>query len=113
MVNILLLVEVTLPGYAHKRLYSKVRRLYKDTLQNFVRDGRKNTTYVFLKDSPKGWWVALSILREGAGKLYMVKEVKYMDIPSMIMELSFKEEWSSQYEQVIEEQLEKWGLKNE
>ena len=65
---------------------------------------------MYIEDCPKGWWVALKILREGYGKLYVLREVKYMDIPSKLMELSMERRWRPEYERVIEEELSRWGL---
>ncbi|MEM1673225.1 MAG: hypothetical protein QW448_04560 [Thermofilaceae archaeon] len=67
---------------------------------------------MLLEETPKGWWLALRILKEGTGRLYILKEVKYLDIPSKIMELSFKDVWDPEYSQVIEEELRKWGVGN-
>lgn len=109
----MLLVEMSLPRYVHNQLASRARRWYKDAVKNLVRDIKSSTTFVFLEESPRGWWVALRILREGTGKLYMVREIKYMDVPSKIMELSFEEKWDPKYNHIIEEELNRWGLKNE
>lgn len=107
----MLLIEVPLPRYVYRRLIAS--KQYQDVIKNIVRHVRSGTTFVLLEDSPKGWWAALKILREGAGKLYIAREIKYLDVPSRIMDLSFKKRWRPQYSQVIEEELKKWGLKYE
>jgi len=106
----MLMVEISIPRYVHKKLRKNIRRAYNDIVKEVVRS-RSSVTRVFIEDCPKGWWLALQILREGSGRLYLMKEVKYIDIPSKVMELSMKHEWSPEYENEIEEELRKWGLK--
>ena len=108
----MLLVEIRAPYYVYKRiLLRKKQGAYKDIIKDLVRSRKSGITRVFIEDCPKGWWVALKILREGIGKLYMLEEIKYMDIPSRVMELSMKRLWKPAYEGVIEEELKKWRLK--
>ena len=110
----MLLVEVNVPNYVYKRLLLR-RKLgaYKGIVRDIVKSRKSGITRVFIEDCPKGWWVALKILREGTGKLYILKEVKYMDVPSKVMELSMKRRWRPEYEKEIDEELRRWGLKNE
>jgi len=109
----MLLVEINVPFYVYQRLYVRSKSSFKDVIKEIVRSRRSGLTRVFIEDCPKGWWAALKILREGTGKLYILKEVKYMDVPSKIMELSMKRRWRPEYEKEIDEELRRWGLKNE
>ncbi|MEM4562963.1 MAG: hypothetical protein QXI55_03485 [Thermofilum sp.] len=108
----MLLVEVLLPKYVHRRIASKLLRQHREVVKSVIRHTKTRTAYVLLEETPKGWWLALRILKEGAGRLYILREVKYLDIPSKIMELSFKDAWDPEYSQVIEEELKKWGVRN-
>jgi len=109
----MLLVEVLVPRYQHKHIVAMSKQLYKDVIKEVTRSRATHITRAFIEDSPKGWWVALKILREALGRLYILKEVKYLDIPSKVMELSMSHLWDLKYEEIIEEELRKWGLKNE
>ena len=109
----MLIVELNVPRYIYQRIYMRIRKGYRDVVKDIVKSRKSGIVRVFIEDSPRGWWVALKVLREGSGKLYVVKEVKYMDIPSKVMELSMKRRWNPEYGQIIEEELRKWGLKNE
>lgn len=112
MAIIMLLVELNIPQYVYQRI-AKARKNYKDVIKEITRSKSSGLTRVFIKDCPRGWWVALKILREGSGKLYLLREFKYMDMPSKIMELSMEGYWKPEYEKVIEEELRRWGLKHE
>lgn len=108
----MLLVEIRLPKYLHRKLANRLKSRYNDVVRKILRHAKSNTTFVLLERSPKGWWLALRILREGEGKLHIIETVKYLDIPSRVLELSFKEEWKPEYSQVIEKELVEWGLEN-
>ncbi len=109
----MLLIEVLVPQYVHNRIVALSKQTYKDVVKEVTRSRTSGVTRVFIEDCPKGWWVALKILREGSGKLYLLREVKYMDIPSKVMELSMKRRWRPEYGEEIEEELRRWGLKHE
>jgi len=110
----MLLVEVSIPAYTYKRLLRRSKKgSFKDVVVDVTRSRRSNTVKVIIRDVPKGWWVALRILREGTGKLYMLKEVSYLDIPSKVLKLSMDIEWKQEYEKVIDEELKRWGLRHE
>ena len=109
----MLLVEVNVPQYVHKRIITASKQTYRDVIKEITRSKTSGITRVFVEDCPRGWWVALKILREGTGKLYILKEVKYMDVPSKVMELSMKRRWRPEYEKEIDKELRRWGLKNE
>jgi alpha-amylase/alpha-mannosidase (GH57 family) len=105
----MILVEVLIPKNVYTRILMQMRRgAFRDVILEMRKS--KGATRVFLKNSPKGWWAALRILREGAGKLYVLKEVSYMDIPSKVLEIGMKERWSPEFERIIEEELRRWGL---
>lgn len=111
-----MLVELNVPKYVYMRLFGRKRKVspYKDVIKEITRSKSTGATRVFIEDSPKGWWVAVKIFREGGfGKLYVLREVKYLDIPSKVMELSMERNWKPEYEEIIEEELRKWGLRNE
>jgi len=109
----MLLVEMNIPYFVHNRIVTMSKQSYRDVVKEITRSKSSGLTRVFIEDCPKGWWVALKMLREGSGKLYLLREVKYMDIPSKLMELSMKRYWEPEYEKVIEEELKRWGLKHE
>jgi len=109
----MLLVEITVPQYVHNRIVVLSKRTYRDVVKEVTRSKASGITRVFIEDCPRGWWLALKILREGTGKLYVLREVKYMDVPSKVMELSMKHKWKPEYEKEIEEELKRWGLRNE
>lgn len=109
----MLLVEVSVPLYVHTRILKASKQTYSDVVKEVTRSRANGLTRVFIEDCPKGWWVALKILREGSGKLYVLREVKYMDIPSKVMELSMKRRWRPEYGEIIERELKEWGLKHE
>jgi hypothetical protein len=107
----MILVEVLIPKNVYTRILTKKRKgVFGDVILEMRRPKGANITRVFLKNSPKGWWAALRILREGAGKLYILKEVSYMDMPSKVLEIGMKERWSPEFERIIEEELRRWGL---
>jgi hypothetical protein len=107
----MILVEVLIPKNVYTKILTKKRRgVFGDVILEVRRSKGANVTRVFIKNSPKGWWAALRILREGAGKLYILKEVSYMDIPSKVLEIGMKERWSPEFERIIEEELRRWGL---
>jgi len=109
-----ILVEVNIPKYIYQRiLLRKKLGAYRGVVEDIVKSRKSGITRVFIKYCPKGWWVALKILREGSGKLYILEEVSYMDVPSRVMELSMKRRWKPEYEEIIERELKKWGLKYE
>jgi len=110
----MLLVEVSLPTYVYRKIFrsSKEGRL-KDVVVDITKSRKSNMVMVLIKDVPKGWWAALKILREGTGKLYMLKEVSYLDIPSKVLKLSMISGWKSEYEEIVNKELKRWGLKNE
>jgi len=109
----MLMVEVNVPQYIHQRIIVRASKSYKDIIKEITRSRTTGITRVFIEDCPKGWWAALKILREGSGKLYILKEIKYMDIPSKVMEISMKRRWRPEYEKEIDEELRRWGLRNE
>jgi hypothetical protein len=86
---------------------------YKDIIKDVVKSRKSGTIIILIENSPKGWWLVLKILREGTGKLYTIKEVAYMDIPSKVMELSMDAEWKPEYDNIIKEELKRWGLTHE
>jgi hypothetical protein len=108
----MLLVEVNIPLYLHRKIYSKKVGDLKDVILDVTRSRGFNITRVFVKETPKGWWVALRILREGSGKLYMLREINYMDIPSKLLKLSMNVDWKPEYEKIMNEELKKWGLRH-
>jgi hypothetical protein len=110
----MLLVEVSIPAYVYKKLLrSSKNGGLKDVVVDVTRSRRSNIVRVIIRDIPKGWWVALRILREGTGKLYMLKEVSYLDIPSKVLKLSMDIKWKQEYEKVVDEELRRWGLRHE
>jgi len=109
----MLLVEMNVPHFVHNQIVALCKRTYKDVVKEVTRSKSSWLTRVFIEDSPRGWWVALKILQKGSGRLYLLREVKYMDIPSKLMELSMELYWKPEYEKVIEEELRRWGLKHE
>jgi len=109
----MLMVELNVPRYVWKHISNLTKKIYRDVVIELTKARTTSICRVFIKDCPRGWWVALKILREGSGKLYILREVKYLDIPSKVMELSVEQEWKPEYEKIIEEELRKWGLKNE
>ena len=108
----MIMVELEVPFYVYARLWKRLKR-HSDVVKEISRSGSTHTTRIFIEDSPRGWWLALKILREGVGKLYILREVKYLEIPSKLMELSTKRKWELEYEKIIAEELARWGLKNE
>ncbi len=108
-----MLVEVNIPQYVHQRIIVRARKNYRDVIKEVSRSRTSGVTRVFIEDCPKGWWVALKILREGSGKLYLLREVKYMEIPSKVMEISMKRRWKPEYEEIIKKELDEWGLSHE
>jgi hypothetical protein len=105
----MLLAEVSAPWYIYRRILMRQRRGWDDVIIE-INKSRKGVIRVFIKDTPKGWWVALRILHEGVGDLYILKKVGYMDIPSKVLEIGMKDRWSPEYEGIIGEELRKWGL---
>jgi hypothetical protein len=106
----MLLVEVSAPWYIYRRILMRQRRGWDDVIIE-INKSRKGVIRVFIKDTPKGWWLALRILRDGVGDLYILKKVGYMDIPSKVLEIGFtKNRWSPIYEGIIDEELRKWRL---
>lgn len=90
----------------------KLRKRHEDTIEDIIRK-RNGKTIIFLKNTPKGWWLAVKLVREYSGKLHILNEVGYMDIPSRLMELSFERRWKPEYESEIKKELEKWGLRHD
>ena len=90
----------------------ELRKNHKDAIEDVIKKKGGRTT-IFLKDTPKGWWLAVRLVRECSGKLYILKEVGYMDIPSKLMELSFERRWRLEYESIVERELKNWGLKDD
>jgi len=109
----MLLVEMNVPRYMYMQIVALAKGNYRDVIREVTKSKSTGFTRVFIEDSPKGWWVALKILRKGSGRLYLLREVKYMDIPSKLMELSMELYWKPEYEKVIEEELKRWGLNHE
>ena len=109
----MLMVEVKVPTYVHQRIFMRVKKNYTDVTAEITRVKGKNNTRLIIDETPKGWWLALRILREGQGKLYHLKEIQYMEIPSKLMELSFKNRWDDSWEELIRKELKKWGLSHE
>ena len=110
----MILVEIRAPYYVYKKILLRKRQgTYKDIVKDLVRSRKSGVTRVFIENCPKGWWVALKILREGSGKLYILEEVSYMDVPSKVIELSMKRRWRPKYEEIIRKELKKWGLSHE
>jgi hypothetical protein len=108
--EIVILVEIQIPPYIHKKIASRTRKSYNDVVREVTRSRKTGLTRIFIENCPKGWWLALALLREGAGTMYILRSVGIMDIPSKVLELS-KESWKLEFESVIEEELKKWGLK--
>ncbi|MCC6057265.1 MAG: hypothetical protein LM583_11360 [Desulfurococcaceae archaeon] len=107
----MLLISINLPNYVYRKLRILMKsNEYKDVIKDMVKSRKTGSIIILIENSPKGWWLALKILREGSGKLYMIKEVTYMDIPSKVMELSMDAEWKSGYDKIIKEELRRWGL---
>jgi len=110
----MLLVLINLPNYVYRRLRILMKSdEYKDIIKDVVKSRKSGTIIILIENSPKGWWLVLKILREGTGKLYTIKEVAYMDIPSKVMELSMDAEWKPEYDNIIKEELKRWGLTHE
>ncbi len=65
--NKLLMVELNIPRYVHIRINEASKRTYKDVIKEVSRSRKSGITRVFIEDCPRGWWVALKILREGTG----------------------------------------------
>ena len=101
-------IEKDLITSEHKRLLDLRKR--HDVIEDIIRK-RGGRTLIFLKNTPKGWWFAVKFMREFSGKLYILNQVGYMDIPSRLMELSFQKRWKPEYEKEIETVLETWGVK--
>ena len=108
----LILVKIKAPYYVYRKILSQRRQgTYKGIIKDLIK--KSDVIWVFIKNCPKGWWVALRILRESPGKLYILKEVNYMDVPSKVIELSAEYEWKPEYEEMIKKELEGWGLSHE
>jgi hypothetical protein len=109
--GVVLLVEISVPKSIYRKFYMwKKSKVFGDVILEVSSSRGSGVTRVFIKNTPKGWWLALRILREGAGDLYMLKKVGYMDIPSKVLEIGMKDRWSPIYEGIIGEELRKWGL---
>jgi len=111
MVLELVVVVDNMTRIEYKRIL-RLWKIHKDTIEDIVKK-RESKTIIFLKDTPKGWWLAVRLMRECSGKLYILKEVGYMDIPSKLMELSFERRWRLEYESIVERELKNWGLKDD
>ena len=103
---VIVVEEITKAKY--HRVHS-FRRNHKDAINDIIK--RSDKMIIFLKNTPKGWWLAIKFMREFSGKLYILNQVGYMDIPSRLMELSFEKRWKIEYEKEIEDVLKKWGVK--
>jgi hypothetical protein len=105
------LVEISAPWNIYPKIYKwRKSNVLGDVILELSRSRGSGVIRVFIKDTPKGWWLALRILRDGVGNLYMLKKVGYMDIPSKVLEIGMKDRWSPEYEGIIDEELRKWGL---
>jgi len=110
----MLLILINLPNYVYRRLRALMKsKEYKDTIKDIVKSRKSGVVIIFIENSPKGWWLVLKILREGIGRLYTIKEVTYMDIPSRVVELSMEAKWKPEYDNIIKEELKRWGLTHE
>jgi hypothetical protein len=107
----MLMVELYVPRYEWKRIIDLIKKSYKDVVIEMTKARASGIIRIFIKDCPKGWWLAMKLSWRGLGKIYMLKRVDYIDIPSVIIELSKKRIWKPEYEDIIEKELRKWGLK--
>lgn len=71
---------------------------------------RRGTTYVFIRETPKGWWLALRIKMKGPSRLYRLVEVKELDLPSALLKASLRRKWASSLEKEVSKALRKGGL---
>lgn len=107
----MLLVEISVPKSIYWKIHKWKKGIFGDVILELSSSRGSGVTRVFIKNTPKGWWLALRILHEGAGNLYILKRVGYMDIPSKVMEICFKnKQWRPVFEGIIDEELRKWGL---
>lgn len=101
-----------MPDYVFARISKTLRKLKESgTIKEVTKSRASGLTRVFIEESPMGWWVALKLINMGTGKLYVVREVGYLDVPSVVMELARKPTWKPEYAEVIERELKAWGLK--
>jgi hypothetical protein len=105
----MLLLELQVPPYVYKKILEKTKKYYNDVVKDVVKSKKTRTARIFIENTPRGWWVALTLLREGPGTIYILKSVSIIDIPSKILELS-RENWNNEFEKIIREELKKWGL---
>jgi hypothetical protein len=109
--EIMLLAEVMVPQNGYRNILSLTNN-YKNVVVSAERSRKTGITRVFIKNTPEGWWLALRIISMGAGKLYILKEISIMDIPSKILELGFKEKkWKPEFKDIIDGELRRWRLK--
>jgi hypothetical protein len=107
----MLVIEAKLPHREHKKLRDLMKKKgFKKILKGVIKSPKAGITTIFIENSPKGLWLALRILHRGNGKLYLLKEINPMDIPSRIIELSLESEWRANYSKIIKEELEKWEV---
>ena len=101
-----------MPDYVFARISKMLRKLKgSGTIKEVTKSRSAGLTRIFIEESPLGWWIALKLINMGTGKLYVVREVGYLDVPSVVMELAMKPAWKPEYAEVIEKELKAWGLK--
>jgi len=84
--------------------------IYRDTITDVIRSRVTNTTRVIIKETPKGWWLALRIKMKGPSRLYRLVEVKELDLPSALLKASLKRRWTPSLEREVSKALKEVGL---
>lgn len=105
-----MLVELEgIPRYIHKQIRNMEYK-HKNTIIDVSRSRSTNTTRVFIKETPKGWWLALRIKMKGPSKLFRLVEVKELDLPSVLLKASLRRRWTPRLEGEVSKALRKGGI---
>ena len=105
----MMLVELAgIPMHVHRQIRKQLQR-HVDVTIDVLRSRKNRVTRVFLKETPKGWWLALRIMTKGPSKLYRLVEISEVDVPSALLEASLKNRWTPELERRVAKALEEWG----
>jgi len=106
----ILLVELKgAPRHIHKRIRN-MKYTYKDTIIDVIKSRATNTTRVIIKETPKGWWLALRVKMKAPSRLYRLVEMKELDLPSILLKASLKRRWTLTLERNVSKALKEVGL---
>ncbi|GEM_PF-7036850 len=102
-------LQLDLPPSRYTKLFHKLKKEKgKDIEEIFPSRSRRSLKIVF-KKSPYSFWIILRLLSKNIGKLFIMREINPLDIPSGLLKLS-ECEWNEEVERKISRAMSKWKI---